>query len=246
MSVERYLGGLATYFEVSAALFAMRGSVVVPARNRHGSGRVSHHHLGRHSLIWADPDLESELDMWNRRPTTITFDEFREWALSADAMLLGHGLEHVLPRTYQPTKWASQLTVLDGRSAEGIQVVRKLLDECSDDDVAEAEFEIENLDPFLVGWSEGGRLLALAGGRREAARPLCRDIGVLVHPDARLAGRGRAVVGAVADQVLEAGHVPLYRCESSNIASQRLCRSVGFELALELDGFQWPIGAAQS
>ena len=239
VTLDRYRSGLAAHFGVSVGLFGTLGSVVVPAPSRSGSGRVSHHHIGRHSLIWTDPELEPELADWHRRRTPIAFDELRTAAQAARAELLGHGLEHVLSATYQPGEWAPEVTVLDGASPAGISIVRTLLDACSEEDLDEAEFEIDALDPYLVGWNEGGRLLALAGGRPEDFRPECMDLGVLVHPEARRGGRGRAVVAAAADLVLDAGHVPLYRCGSSNVGSQRLCRAVGFELVMELDAFQW-------
>ena len=240
MSLGRYFDGLASFFDVPDRLFTRPGSTVVPGPTRSGTGRVSHHRIGRHSLIWADPELESELADFHGRPAAIAFDEMRTVALAAGAELLGHGLEHVLPVDYRRQSRPPEITVLDGHSSKGIKIVQSLLAECSAEDLDEAEFDVDALDPFLVGWVDGGRLSALAGGRPEEFRPGCMDIGVLVHPDVRRIGRGRAVVGAVADEVSRAGHVPLYRCASSHIGSQRLCRSVGFELALELDAFRWP------
>jgi GNAT superfamily N-acetyltransferase len=231
---------LAAHFGVSVGLFGTLGSIVVPAPSRQGTGRVSHHHIGRHSLIWADPDLESELADWHRRRTPIAFDELRAVARSAQAELLGHGLEHVVQATFRGPDPAPEITVLDGAATETKAIVQGLFDDCSEEDLDEAEFEIDALDPYLVGWTEAGRLLALAGGRPEEMRPGCMDIGVLVHPEARRSGRGQAVVAVTADRVCEAGHVPLYRCDSSNIGSQRLCRAVGFELVMELDAFRWP------
>lgn len=244
MGKAKYLEGLAGHFGVPTVWFTSPGSSVIPAPDRKGTGRVSHHHIGKHSLIWADPDLELELAEWNRRSTAITFDELRTVASAAQAELLGHGLEHVLPDTYRPIPWVPELTVLDGSKDDDVRTIQGLLDACSPDDLDEAEFEIDALDPYLVGWMQDGHLLALAGGRPEAFRPGCMDIGVLVHPETRRNGCGQAVVAAVADLVVDAGHVALYRCESSNVGSQRLCRAVGFELTVELDAFQWPAIAA--
>lgn len=240
----RYLEGLAARFEIPVELFEIPGSSVVPEAERRATGRVSHLHIGRRSLIWTDPDLLGDLSRWSTRATAIGFDEFRTWAVGHGAVLLGHGLEHLLPGFIRPVVGASQLSVLDGESSAGIETVRTLLDECSEDDLDEAEFDLDALDPYLVGWIEDGRLRALAGGRPDGDRPGCMDIGVLVHHEARRVGCGRAVVHAVADAIRDAGHVALYRCGSGNVGSQRLCLSVGFELVLELDGFQWPADLA--
>lgn len=246
VTAARYFAGLASHFDVLPGLFTSPGSTVVPAPPRKGSGRVSHHHIGRHSLIWADPDLGDELAEWHGRQTAIAFDELRTAASAASAELLGHGLEHVVPRTYQPSPLAPEVTALDGSSADAVRTVQGLLDECSEEDLDEAEFEIDPLDPYLAGWIEDGRLLALGGGRPEEFRPNCMDVGVLVHPEARNHDRGRSVVAAVTDQVLADGHVALYRCGSTNVGSQRLCRAVGYELVMELDGFQWPAAVTDS
>ena len=240
MSRGRYFAGLARLFGVDVDLFADDGVLVVPAADRSGQRRVTLHRVDRHAVLWIDPHLENELSEWRGQSTTPTFEEFRDWAFVAGATLLGHGLEHLLPEAHRRASRAPELTVIDGGSPTGIELVQTLLDECSADDLDEAEFEIEALDPFLVGRVESNRLVALAGGRTEPARPGCMDIGVLVHPDHRQVGHGRGVVTAVADELIAAGHLPLYRCASSNVGSRQLCRSVGFELALELEAFEWP------
>ncbi len=245
MGRGRYFTGLADAFGVHADRFWSDGVLVVPAIDRLGERRVTLYHVGALAVIWTDPDLADELSAWHRRSTTPTFEEFRAWAIDAGANMLGHGLEHLLTDSYRPVPWSPELTVLDGRSAAGVELVRTLLDECSDEDLDEAEFEIDALDPYLVGWVDAGRLLALAGGRPEPVRPDCMDIGVLVHPDERRHGHGAAVVAATAAEVIAAGHLPLYRCASTNVGSSRLCRSVGFELVLELEAFDWGSGPTE-
>lgn len=238
--LEQYLDGLSVLFGVAADRFGEPGVLVVPSPDRQGQRLVSHYQVDRHSVFWIDPDLEPLFASWPAGPGPISFEEFGELARSTGATLIGRGAEHLLGPRYQTLRLAPELVMLDGRSAWGIETVRTLLDDCSEDDLDEAEFEIDALDPFLVGWLEGGRLLALAGGRHEPARPGCLDIGVLVHAGARGGGRGRAVVAATVEEILAAGQVPLYRCSVENTGSARLCRSIGFETVLELEAYQWP------
>jgi hypothetical protein len=240
IGAEQYFAGLARRFGVAVEAFAEPGVLVIPSASRSGERTASHHHVGQRSVIWIDPGLEPLLSRLRSDATALTFEQFRDWAASNGAAHLGHGLEHLLADTYRSTPWAESLAVIDGHSATGTALVRTLLDDCSEDDLDEAEFDLDALDPYLVGWVEQGRLLALAGGRPEPVRPGCMDIGVLVHADARRSRKGRAVVAAAADEVLAAGQVPLYRCNDENIGSRRLCRSVGFELVLELDAVRWP------
>lgn len=239
MNRNRYFGGLAELFGVPVERFAEPGVLVVPSAERHGQRLVSHYHVDQHSVFRIDPDLESLFGPWQIRPDSVPFDEFGDWARAAGATLSGRGVEHLLAVDYEPIRWAPELIVLDGSSPTGIKTVRTLLEGCSEHDLDEAEFDIDALDPYLVGWVEQGRLLALAGGRPEPARPGCMDIGVLVHTDARRSGRGRAVVAAAVDEILAAGHVPLYRCDVENTGSGRLCRSIGFETVLRLEAYEW-------
>ena len=240
MNWDRYVGGLAKQFGVAAERFSEPGVLVVPSPDRQGQRLVSHYHVDRHSVFWIDPDLERLFASWRPGSGPVSFGEFGEWARSTGATLIGRGVEHLLGPLYETLGRAPELVVLDGSADAGIATVRTLLEDCSEDDLDEAEFEIDALDPFLVGWVEDGRLLALAGGRHEPARPGCMDIGVLVHAGARASGRGRAVVAATVEEILTAGQVPLYRCGTENTGSSRLCRSIGFETVLELEAYRWP------
>ena len=240
MDLDRYLSGLADQFGVPVERFAVPGVLVVPVAERAGQRRASHYRVDRHSVLLISPELGGDFGVWIDDSRSLTFDEFGEWARSQGATLLGRGMEHLLAAGYESIARAPEITVLDGGSATGIETVRTLLDDCSEDDLDEAEFEIDALDPYLVGWIEHDHVLALAGGRPEPMRPGCMDIGVLVHADARQSGRGRAVVAATVDEILAAGHVPLYRCNVDNAGSSRLCRSVGFEVVVEVEAFDWP------
>lgn len=230
--------------ELTPDRFDVDGVAVVAGEDRRGERLVSHYRVGRRSVLWVDPELAAEVaevaEVDGRR-LAMSFDEFRAVATDRGAEVLGHGLEHLLPGAFEYPTTESGVEVLDGTDPGVVELVGELLAECSDGDRDEADFDVAALDRFLVGWvAPDGRLLALAGGRDFDARPGFVDVGVLVHPDARGAGKGSAVIAGVVAEVLAAGEIPLYRCGDHNLASRRLCSGLGFEVVLELEAYRWP------
>ena len=117
---------------------------------------------------------------------------------------------------------------LDGTLQATKNLVTALHSGCTSSDVDEAEFEIEDLDPTLVGLIDHGALTALAGARPWDARPGLHDIGVIVHPDHRKEGAGTRVVEGVVQLLLNKGVTPLYRCSDANLGSASIARNTGF------------------
>jgi GNAT superfamily N-acetyltransferase len=239
VSVVGYRAGLAAAMELPVERFDEPGVTVVPGEDRRGERLVSLYEVGRHAVVWVDPEIAGEVSSWDGRPTTPSFDEFGAWVLGAGGELLGEGWEHLLPGPFDAPARPVPVRTLDGGDDRCVDLVRRLQSGCSADDLDEADFDPEALDRFLVGWIEDGELLALAGGRPLSIRPGFHDVGVLVHPAGRRAGRGRAVVAGAVEEVLAAGEMALYRCGSQNVGSQRLCRSLGFERVLRLRGYRW-------
>lgn len=239
--MSAYRESLASAMALPADRFDVDGVSVVAGDDRRGQRLVSHYRVGRHSVLWVDPELAGEVADFDGRAPALAFDEFGAWAGERDAELLGRGREHLLPRSFDTPSNRPEVQVLDGTDPRVVELVAALLAECSDDDREEADFDLDALDRFLVGWiGPDAGLRALAGGRVFEARPGFVDVGVLVRPSARRAGRGRSVIAGVVAAVLAAGETPLYRCGAHNVASQRLCRGLGFELVLELEAFRWP------
>lgn len=234
MTAAAYRAAIAEVLDVDAGLFDRAGTSVLADPARAGSGLASHYRLGAHAVIWTEPALGDELAPLDGRPDPIGADEFRAWCETAGAHWVGNGYDHVLADRFVPPDRPGAVVVLDRSSPAAIELVADLLDECSEDDRDEAEFELDALDEVLVGWLEDDRLLALAGGRVWSARPGFRDIGVLVHPSHRRRGLGRAVVEQVTTEIVLGGHRPLYRCSAENPGSARLCRSIGFEVVCHI------------
>lgn len=162
-----------------------------------------------------DLDLSDLVSAIASPDTTLTEPEFTEWAASQRSEHRGSGGEFVLRQ--EPTRDDSpELVTLDGTAQSTKDLVAKLHEDCRSDDVEEAEFEIDDLDPTLVGWVMKDALLALAGARSWDTRPGLHDIGVLVHPDHRKMRAGTRVVGKVVRSLLDSGVTPLYRCNDEN------------------------------
>ncbi len=235
-----YRAAIAGVLGIDPTLFDTPGTTVRADPAREGLRLASRYAAGEHVVIWTEPALFDTVAVLDGRATAITDDEFAAWGASVGAEVLGRGYDHVLPDGFRAPDRPGAIVVLDPAAPAAIELVAELLDACSEDDRDEAEFELDALDEVLVGWLEGDRLLALAGGREWAARPGFRDMGVIVHPAARRRGLGRAVVEQAATEVLMRGHRPLYRCNEENTGSVRLCRSVGFEVACRVSAVRFP------
>jgi GNAT superfamily N-acetyltransferase len=240
MSHDAYRASIASVLGVDPAIFMLPGTSVHSSDERRGTRLASHYRVGEHSVVWCDPAVvESVLEL-DGRPAPLDIETLAAWAARHGATRVGAGYDHVLAPSFRAPDRPGAVTALDPSSAAAVDLVADLLDACSEDDRDEAEFELEALDPHLVGWLEHDRLLALAGARPWVARPGFLDIGVITHPAARRRGLGRAVVAEVAARVLIHGRLPLYRCNADNVASWRLCRSVGFEVAVEIEAYLFP------
>jgi len=96
---------------------------------------------------------------------------------------------------------------------------------CTQKEAAAGSVSLEDVWPYGIF---SGRKLACAAsvwlwGDRLA------DLGVITRPEFRGKGLGRAAVAQVAQTAIDAGRLPLYRCEDTNPASRALARSLGFE-----------------
>ncbi len=116
-----------------------------------------------------------------------------------------------------------------------VATITELIEASDPDDVDDAEIELDDLDPMIVGLVDGqGRMGSYASGRWWDGDQLFDDIGVLTRTDVRGRGWGSAAVAAFCRASLDAGRLPLYRCNRSNTGSRALALSVGFRESFSL------------
>jgi GNAT superfamily N-acetyltransferase len=239
VSQAAYRHSVATVLGLDPEIFEVPGTTVRSTDERRGTRLVSHYRVGAHSVLWCDPSVVGHAHDLARSSRPIESAELALWGDLVGAARVGSGFDHVVPLGTRLPRTAGAVAVLDPLHA--LDLVGELLASCSDDDRDEAEFDLEDLDPFLAGWIDDDRLLGLAGAREWTARPGFLDIGVIARPAVRGGGVGRAVVAEVASQAQLHGYSPLYRCNADNEASWRLCRGLGFEVAATIEAYEVPI-----
>lgn len=240
MSETTYRASIAAAMAIGPERFDTSGTTVCPADDRRESNVVSHYRIGLHSVLWCDPALGARVGRFDGADHGMTLADFDGWATADGAELLGSGFDHALPDDWSEPPRPPAAERLDTTDPSAVERIRALLDACTADERDDADFDVDALDPFLVGWRDRDRVLALAGGRPWPPRPGHHDIGVIVHPEARGRGLGAAVVAALTSDIVDAGETPLYRCNQDNVGSWSLCRSVGYRSVAELTAHRWP------
>ena len=114
-----------------------------------------------------------------------------------------------------------------------------LYDACSEVDLDEAEIYVDEPDSVIFGLFDDGALVAYAGHRYWGEA--IADIGVLIHPEYRSRGLGRAVVSILCKWCLENDALPMYRVPADHLHSLGIARALGFQEmvvveTLELEG----------
>ena len=236
--LERFLRGVARHLAVGEELVARPGTTVVSDASRSGSRQVACYQLNAHAVLPCDPTVRSVTSELADGNVSLSDEDFRSWVAASGGTMLGQSVMKTQARAVPTLDDApGRLHVFDWTRPGDLELVRALVDASSEDDLDEAEVEMDELDEQAVGLVDaGGVLRAYASSRPFDMVPAFGDIGVVVRSGARNEGWGRAVVAALITELLQpAGVLPLYRCDPvDNVGSDRLSTALGFEPALSL------------
>jgi predicted GNAT family acetyltransferase len=193
--------------------------------------------------VWCDPSLVERL-IPIESLKALSAEEFIVATDALGAVLDGYGrIRTIDGDLHRPRADLGDLIVqhVGIGDAPPISMLDGLIAACDDDDVEEADLDLDHLDPTLtVLITADGTIAAYASSRPHNVLADFDDIGVIVHP----AWRGRRL-GALA--VYE--HVRrcraedrcwLHRCDLDNTASNRLAESLGFTLVTTIGAVSFP------
>jgi predicted GNAT family acetyltransferase len=95
---------------------------------------------------------------------------------------------------------------------------------------------VDEPDPVIFGMLDRGQLVAYASHRYRGE--VIADIGVLVHPDYRSRGLGKAVVSVLCEWCIHNDVVPMYRAFSDHTHSMRIGRALGFQEMVSIEALE--------
>lgn len=213
------------------------GTTVVASAAREGSTIAVAYPLGRRTIIWCAPALRTALASLNG-PVALSNDEFTVAAGGLGGVFNGAGHHRVLSKPApDPAVESSRLVVLDRNDLGDRTLISGFVDRCSDDDLDEAELDMDQLDEAMVGvLDESGALASYASARPWVFDAQFDDVAVITRPDHRGRGLGTAAVAALSQRRQQVGRSMFYNCDVDNLGSNRLAEAVGFELVYTVTG----------
>jgi len=219
------------------------GVYVCPDASRVGTGRVSACRvLGQgptRTVLRVDPNVADWVAPLAGVGKTLSDDDFVAWANHQGAKVLGSALMKTLPAA--PSGTPSLMPFLRD-DASHRELLLDFMTRVDDDELDDAEIEMDNLDELaVVATEEAGAIVAFASARPFDEAPDFGDIGVAVDRDQRRRGLGSHVVNALVEHLLlPNGMQALYRCDHDNPGSDGLSRSLGFDVVLDMTVIERP------
>lgn len=110
--------------------------------------------------------------------------------------------------------------------------MKNLFNQCTAQEMDNADILLEEIDPVNFGVYEDGQLAAYCSYRIFGGN-IC-DAGVIIHPDHRNKGLGKAVTSAMCEYCFQNDIIPMCRIFSDNIFSMRIPKMLGFELMVQV------------
>lgn len=107
---------------------------------------------------------------------------------------------------------------------------------CTEAELDEADIDFDEPDPIIFGLFDGDQMAAYASHRYWD--DILADIGVLIHPQYRSRGLGKAVVSVITDWCIQNDIVPMYRVFSYHHQSIQIAQSLGFKLFVSIDSLK--------
>lgn len=228
-----------------------------------GTKRLYYAVVGEHIMLRPAPEWVPRIEALVSEAgadRALSLDELIGRLGAADVAVLGRYHTYYLdPVDFRPASAPAGFVVRHLPRA-AYDTLPTLFDACSEDDLDEAEILLDEPDPVIycgyvappVGTGPtNGPIVAYASHRywgvgedeedldaRDDPSGLLADIGVLIHPDYRRRGLGKAVVSHLTRWCIEHDVIPMYRVDCENTGSFRVPHALGYRLGMQVVALQ--------
>ena len=230
--------------KASPDLLSQVGVSVIGDPSRAESHVTAGYVMGEHFVVTCDPAVEDML-LRATRDMAPTFDAWQHVAASAGGELLGGGrmqlLGPALP-TVPALPDGFTFRRLDKTNDDDLKLIAQLIERSDEDDLDEAEIEIDNLDDIIdVVLDTNDEIASYSSAIPFEMAMNYGDIGIMTRPEYRGRGLGSIAVAAMCARLRENGLEPLYRCDEDNVGSIKVSAGLGFEIATQLVAYRFPV-----
>jgi len=241
------------------ARFETPGTTILPHERLKGTNMLYHVLLGEHTMLRPDPQLIPRIENLvagagaNR---ALTVEDLAAHLGPDRVTVEGRYSTHYMdPVDFRPAT-APAGFVFRHLPQDAYDTLPTLYEACSEEDLDEAEILLDEPDPVIYCGYEAtaddanatdGPIVAYASHRywgvgerdqdldaRDDPTGLLADIGVLVHPDYRHRGLGKAGVSQLTQWCIEHDVIPMYRVDQVHFRSRRIPEALGFTRAFEM------------
>ena len=245
---ERYFAALRAAAETAHGRPLGSGTTLVVDHERAGTGSASCYPTPDASIVWCDRSLLERLAPIESSSTTLSAEEFIVATAALGAVLVGYGRIRTLDGDLRrPAADLGDLIVRHVAVGDTppISMLAGLIAACDDDDIEEADLDLDHLDPTLTLLiAAHGTIAAYASSRPHEIVGDFDDIGVLTHPAWRGRRLGALAVYEYIRRRQAEGRCWLYRCDLDNIGSNRVAESLGFTPVTTIGAVSFPPGVS--
>ncbi len=239
--VQEFCREVVTSLGCDPASMSQPGITVAPDESRTGGVTVGYK-LGERIYLSCDPAVEHKLAaaVGEMAPT---LDAWTGVAEGLGGVLMGAARMQLLDhRNLVIPELPAGFTYRTISSADSAaqDMVAELVSVSSEDDLDEAEIEMDDLDEVIdVVVDSEGRIASYGSARLFDRAQGFGDIGSLTREEYRGMGLGVAVIATTCMRLIDEGIEPLYRCGDENAGSRALSAKLGFRAATRLIAYRF-------
>jgi GNAT superfamily N-acetyltransferase len=214
-------------FNCEREKFVHPGTLILTVSELAESANVHLYHIDRMSVLRIDPSLAKRAGLPDGYQSDLGALDVSKLQALIPVELASTLLDFYLdPKDFQCFTAGDGLSTRQLDAENDKTTLLGLYQACTESDLDAAEVSIEEPDPVIFGIFDGTQLVAYAGHRYWD--DVIADIGVLIHPEYRSRGLGKAVVSALCEWCFRNDIVPMYRVFMSHPHSRRIPEALGF------------------